>query len=262
VLVLAPRYGEMLREVWPLPSGLRWIHALGAGVESLPFDLLRETDIVVTNSRGVYADALAEFVVAAIMWFAKGLPRLARNQREKKWEPFVVQRLEGATLGIVGYGSIGRAVAARLAPMGMSIAGATRHGDTLLDDVLAQSDYVVVSTPLTEETHHLISSRRIALLKPEAVLINISRGSVVDEAALIDALRSRRIGGAALDVFETEPLPSDSPLWTLDNVLISPHSADQTADSHERAMAFFRHNLERFRRGEPLENVVDKAAGY
>jgi len=261
VIVLAPRYGEVLRELWPDAKRVRWIHALGAGVEKMPFDLLRESDVAVTNSRGIYADALAEFVIASILHFARDFRRLVRNQTERVWEPFTVQRLEGCTAGIVGYGGIGRAVGRRAEALGMKIAAVRRHeGD--IDQVIAQSDYLVISTPLTRETTGLINRERITRMRPTSVLINVSRGEVVDEAALIDALLSKRIRGAALDVFQTEPLPRDSTLWSLDNVLISPHSADRTSDSHERAMTFFLRNLERFRTGEILENVVDKNGGY
>lgn len=255
VLVIAPRYGEMLRDAWPHMGSVRWIHSLGAGVEKLPFDLLRGSDVVVTNSRGIYADALAEWVLAAILWFAKKL-----GQRLKSWEPLVVDRLEGATLGIIGYGSIGRAIGARASAFGMQLL--TARSKDPVDEICRESDYVVLSTPLTTRTTRLMNATRIGLMKPSAVLINISRGAVVDEAALVAALRDRRIGGAALDVFEVEPLPSDSPLWALDNVLLSPHSADRTRDSHERAVAFFKANLERFRQGQTLENIVDKTAGY
>jgi len=257
ILVLAPRYGDWLREVWPDAQHLRWIHSLGAGVEKLPFDLLRETDVVVTNSRGIYSDSLAEWVIGAMLFFAKDLRRLLTM---KRWEPVAVQRLEGATLGIIGFGSIGSAIADRATAFGMRIVTA-RRGEPV-DELIASSDYIVLSTPLTEATHRLMNEERIARMKPTAVLINISRGSVVDEAALIDALRHHRIRGAALDVFEVEPLPPESPLWSLDNVLLSPHSADHTRDSHERAVALFHRNFGKFQRGEPLENIVDKQAGY
>lgn len=261
VIVLAPRYGDVLRELWPEAKRVRWIHSLGAGVETLPFDLLRKSDVVVTNSRGLYADALAEFAIAAMLWFAKDLRRLMRNQDARLWEPFTVHRLEGSTVGIVGYGGIGRAVARRAEALGMKTATVRRHaGD--LDEVIAAADYLVLSTPLTPETRGLINAERIARMRPTSVLINVSRGTVVDEAALVHALREKRIRGAALDVFETEPLPPDHPLWSLENVLISPHGADKTSDSHDRAMTLFLHNLERFRRSEALENVVDKRREY
>ncbi len=262
VLVLAPRYGSMIREVWADAKKLRWIHSLGAGVETLPFDLFRESSVIVTNSKGIYADALAEWVVAAMMWFAKDLRRLAASQADAKWEPFAVQRLEGATLGIIGYGSIGEAIAKRARPFEMKILTSRRTGGTPINDLLAASDFVVLCTPLTAETHHLMNADRFARMRTDAVLINISRGPVVDEAALTEALRTRRIRGAALDVYETEPLPLESLLWSLDNVLLSPHSADHTTDSHARAMALFHRNLDRFGRGEALENVVDKTVGY
>jgi len=261
VIVLAPRYGNVLRELWPEAKRVRWIHSLGAGVETLPFDLLRNSDVVVTNSRGLYADALAEFAIAAMLWFAKDLRRLVRNQDSHVWEPFTVQRLEGSTVGIVGYGGIGRAVGRRAEALGIKIATVRRQaGD--LDEVIRASDYIVLSTPLTPETRGLINAERIARMRPTSVLINVSRGAVVDEAALVKALHEKRIRGAALDVYQTEPLPPTHPLWSLENVLISPHSADKTSDSHDRAMALFLHNLERFRREEALQNVVDKREEY
>ena len=259
VVVLAPRYGEVLRRLLPTANNLRWVHALGAGVETLPLDQLRH--VTVTNSRGLYADALAEFVVAAMLWFAKDLSRLARNQAARVWEPYTIIRLEGATVGIIGYGGIGRAVGRRVEALGMRVAPVSSHeGD--IDAVIAASDYLVISAPLTEQTRGLIDAARITRMKPSAVLINVARGPIVDEFALVEALRDHRIRGAALDVFHTEPLPPDHPLWSLDNVLISPHTADKTADSHERAMRFFLENLSRFRRGEALQNLVDADAGY
>jgi phosphoglycerate dehydrogenase-like enzyme len=249
----------------PEAGNLRWIHSLGAGVETLPFELLRESDAILTNSRGLYADALGEFVVASMLWFAKDLRRLVRNQRERRWEPFTVERLEGKTAGIVGYGAIGQAVGRRAGALGMRVLSVRRRqefGDLTLDELIAESDYLVLSTPLTPSTSGMITRERLALMRTTAVLINVSRGAVVDQTALVEALTARRIRGAALDVFETEPLPIDDPLWALENVLISPHSADHAADSHDRAMAFFLENLARFQRGESLENVVDKVEQY
>ena len=249
VLVLSPRFGELLREV-EIPPALKWIHALGAGVEKIPFDLL--ANITVTNSRGVYADALAEWVFAGILWFAKKL-----YERRTEWKTRLVDRLEGSSISIIGFGSTGHAVAERAKAFQMNVATARRG-----DPIDRTADYVVLSTPLTPQTRRMITAERIAEMKPTGVLINVGRGEVVDESALIEALQAKRIGGAALDVFEVEPLPPSSPLWTMENVLLSPHSADQTVDSHERAMAFFRENLERYQAGQPLANVVDKNAGY
>lgn len=260
VLVLAPRYGAALRERLPHMPSLRWVHALGAGVETLPFDLLRERSIVLTNSRGIYGDALAEFVIGAIHWFAKDFARLRANQAARRWEPFAVERVSGATLGIIGFGDIGRTVARRAEALGMTVFPASRKSGGMA--AALQTDYVVLSVPLTSGTRGMIGEQQIASMKPNAVLINIARGAVVNETALVEALRARRIRGAALDVFETEPLPPDHPLWALDNVLLSPHSADRTADSHDRAVALFVENLDRFRRGDELANLVDLTAGY
>jgi phosphoglycerate dehydrogenase-like enzyme len=188
--------------------------------------------------------------------------RLMTNQALRNWEPFVVERVEGKTLGIIGFGSIGHAIAKRAEPFGMKVITARRTGGTPIDELIAASDYLVLSTPLTSATQGLLDAGRIALMRPDAVLINISRGAVVDENALVEALRTKRIRGAALDVFSVEPLPADHPLWSLENVLICPHSADRAADSHTRSMTFFLANLDRFERGEPLQNVVDLTAGY
>lgn len=264
-ILLAPRFGSVLTDLWNDLRNVRWIHTLAAGVESLPFDLLSRSRIIVTNSRGLYADALGEFAIAAMLWFAKDLPRLARNQADRKWEPYTVERLEGKTAGVIGYGGIGQAVGRRAEALGMNVIPVRRRqefGDPTVEDVLRDAHYVVLSTPLTPLTRGLLSAERIGMMRSDAVLINVSRGAVVDEAALVAALVARRIRGAALDVFETEPLPREHALWSLDNVLISPHTADHTDDAHDRAMAFYIENLRRFRRGEPLENVVDKEARY
>lgn len=264
-VLIAPRYATALTELWRDLGNVRWIHTLAAGVESLPFDLLRRSDVVITNSRGLYADALGEFAIAAMLWFAKDLRRMIRNQHERRWEPYDVERLEGRTAGIIGYGGIGQAVGHRAAALGMRVLTTRRRrelGDPTIEEVIAESDYVVMSAPLTPSTHRLLSRERIAAMKPEAVFINVGRAGTVDEEALIDALRNHRIRGAALDVFDVEPLPPEHPLWQLDNVLISPHTADHTPDAHLRAMTFFLENLRRFRAGESLENVVDKVEQY
>lgn len=264
-LLIATRDVSVLTELWRELGNVRWMHSLAAGVESLPFDLLRHSDVVVTNSRGLFADALGEFAIAAMLWFAKELRRLMRNQDARRWQPYEVERLEGQTVGIIGYGGIGRAVGHRASALGMHVLPVRRRrelGDPTLDDVIAQSRYVVMCAPLTPSTYRMMSRERIAALQPEAVFINVGRSGTVDEDALIDALRHQRIRGAALDVFDVEPLPPEHPFWQLDNVLISPHTADHTADAHPRAMSFFLENLRRFRAGESLENVVDKIERY
>jgi phosphoglycerate dehydrogenase-like enzyme len=264
-VLIAPRFGSVLTDLWLQVRKVQWIHALAAGVEFLPFDLLRRSTIVVTNGRGLYADALGEFAIAAMLWFAKDLRRLVRNQAAHTWDPYTVERLSGKTVGIIGYGGIGRAIGARASALGMHVLGVGRRqeaGEPTIDDVVARADYVVMSTPLTPRTFRLLSRARIERMMQTAVVINVGRGRTIDEQALVDSLRGKRIRGAALDVFDIEPLPPEHPLWTFENVLISPHTADRTADSHARAMQFFVENLRRFRAGGPLENVVDKLEQY
>jgi phosphoglycerate dehydrogenase-like enzyme len=261
IILTHPRLNRLLRELWPLAKNVKWVHTLAAGVDTLLFDELLASDVIITNAKGVYSDALAEFAIVAMLWFAKRFDLLRRNQLAHEWKPFDVERLEGATCGIVGYGSIGHAVARRAEALGMRVLP-VRRATGNLDDVLAQSDYVVVSTPLTTETRGLIAAPQFARIKPNAVVINIARGPVIDESSLIDALRTNRIRGAALDVFTTEPLPPDHPFWAMENVLVSPHSADHTSDAHERSMQLFLDNLERYARGETPANAIDRTLRY
>lgn len=267
---------KMLEPVWPLVSGARWIHSRFAGIETLLFPALVESPAVVTNGKGVFSDSLGEFAIAAMLHFAKDLARMRRSQAAKTWDPFDVLMLQGRTLGIMGYGDIGKATASRARAFGMKVLGLRRRPeeskhDALVDEVLsfdqrgelmARSDYVVVATPLTPETRGIVGPAEIAAMKPGGVLVNLGRGPCVDEAALVAALRDKKIRGAALDVFDTEPLPPGHPFWTLDNLLLSPHCADHVDGWLDGAMDLFLDNLERFRKGDPLLNVVDKNAGY
>jgi phosphoglycerate dehydrogenase-like enzyme len=255
---------------------LRWIHARSAGLDRVLTDAVVAHPAVLTNGRGAFSGALAEFVVAALLHFAKDVPRLLDAQRRAAWEPFEMGALAGQTIGIVGYGDIGRAAAGRLRPFGTRILALRQRpelsgGDPLVDealgreaviDVARRSDAIVVAAPLTPSTRALFGREAIAAMRPSAVLVNVGRGPVVDEAALVDALASRRIRGAALDVFETEPLPAGHPLWRLPNVLLSPHCADNVPGWVEEAMRTFLRNLACFRAGEPFPQVVDKRRGY
>jgi phosphoglycerate dehydrogenase-like enzyme len=265
-----------LEPVLALAPGVRWIHSRSAGLDSLMFPGLVERDLVLTNGRGVFSVSLAEFVVAALLYFARDFPRLLASQRRGAWEPFEPLDLAGRRLGIVGYGDIGRAVAERAHRLGMRVSALRRRpalsgadpwveetlpADELLS-LMRRCDDVVVAAPLTPQTRGLVGEAAIAAMKPGAVLVNVGRGPVIDEPALVRALRERRIRGAALDVFETEPLPPGHPLFALDNVLVSPHCADNTPGWLEAAMRAFLVNLERFRRGERLLSVADKALGY
>lgn len=263
VVVVAPRAGRLIRELWPHLAQVKWLHALSAGVEYLPFDLLRHAAMRVTSSRGLYAVPLSEFTIAAMLWFARDMTRLLRQQTEHTWQPFEIEQLEGAQVGVIGMGGIGSAIASRAKAFGMAVEGVTRSSShARVDDVVRNSDYLVLAMPLTEATRGMMSRGRIFSMRRSAVLINVGRGATVDEEALVDALRQQRIRGAALDVFAEEPLRSNHPLWDFENVLISPHSADSTADSHERAILFFLDNLRRYEKGEPLLNEVDPVAGY
>ena len=256
---------------------VEWVHSRSAGLDGLLFPELVESPARLTNGSGIYSESLGEFVVGAILYFAKDLRRMIRNQAAGTWEPFDIVEVHGQTVGIVGYGDIGRAVATRVRALGMRVLGVKRHGPPARNDdplaeriygpeglieMISRSDYVVVAAPLTPETMGLIGEPEIAAMKPDAVLINVGRGPVIEEAALVKALSKKRIKGAALDVFDTEPLPEGHPFYKLENVLLSPHCADHTPDWLDQAMRFFLTQFEWFRKGEPLKNVVDKKLGY
>ena len=263
-----------LERVFALAPRVRWLHSWAAGVDWLLFPALLERDVVLTNTRGVYGDSLAEFALGAMLYFAKDFSRMRASQRARRWDPFDVQMLRGATLGIIGYGDIGRRVAALGASVGMKLLALRRRPEQMAGDALApemvtsrrvlceRSDYLVLAAPLTPETRHMIGKDELDAMRPGAVLINVGRGALVDQAALVGALQRGTLQGAALDVFETEPLPADDPLYGLDSVLLSPHTADHTATWREEAMRCFLENLRRFRAGEPLLHVVEKASGY
>jgi phosphoglycerate dehydrogenase-like enzyme len=267
---------DILEQLLPKARKLKWIHSRSAGLDSQLFPALAESPVPLTNGRGVFSQSLGEFAIAGALFFAKDLRRMLRNQEAGRWEQFNVTELRGKTMGIVGYGDIGRAVAQRAQCMGMEVLALRRNpalsaGDThvtrlfgfdALHEMLPLCDYVVAAAPLTPETKHLIGAPEFAVMKPAAIVMNVGRGPVIDEAAMVHALQTKQIRGAALDVFEVEPLPPESPLWKMQNVLLSPHCADNTEDWLEQAMLFFYANLERFRKGEPLVNVVDKHRGY
>lgn len=266
---------EMLREAFIRCKNLRWIHSKSAGLDGVLFPELVNSDVVLTNGKGVFSASLGEFALAAILYFAKDIPRMRRNQAAHVWEPFDVEKIAGQFLGIVGYGDIGRAVATRARSMGMRILATKRHPPqqpdhlveryftpSALHDMLALCDYIVIAAPLTPETRHSIGSAEFAVMKPTATLINIGRGPIVEENALLRALTEKRIKGAALDVVEHEPLPASNALYGMENVLLSPHCADNVVGWKEDAMRFFLEQYARFLKNEPLRNVVDKKLGY
>jgi phosphoglycerate dehydrogenase-like enzyme len=267
-----------LPRIWSLFKKLRWVHSMSAGVEQILFPALIESDIPVTNARGVFKRSLAEFALLGMLYFSKGVPRLMEQKRARKWDPFMVDWLPERNVAIVGYGEIGRECALLAKGLGARIL-ATRRRTALLDsdsivdkaypltglhEMLHDADYVIAAAPNTPETRHMISDAEFAAMKNTAVIINVGRGTVIDEMAMIRALERKQIAGAALDVFEHEPLAPASPLWDFANVLISPHCTDRTRDPDwlDLAMRRFVTNFHHFLKGEPLEFMVDKKAGY
>lgn len=270
----APR--PLLEAVFTEAHQLKWIHSASTGVDNVLFPALIDSPVVLTNARGAFSASLAEFTVSAMLFFAKDLRRMLRQQSAARWEPFDVEMLAGRTLGIVGYGDIGRSIARLARPFGMRILAVRRRpelsaGDSLVDraygfdkllDILPECDYVAAAAPLTPSTRGLIGADALEAMKREVVIINVGRGAVVDDRALIRALDTRRIRGAALDVFEPEPLPAEHPFWKMDNVLLSPHCADHIAGWRADAMRVFLDNFARYKSGAPLKNLVDMSAGY
>lgn len=276
VILVGSFEGDLLRMIFPAAREVRWVHSLSAGVEKIIFPELVESAVPLTNGRGVFTGSLAEFAVASILFFAKDLRALVQNQQAGTWKQFDIELIRGRTVGIVGYGDIGRESARLAHALGMKVVALRRkavlsNADPNLErvypredllDMLKICDYVLVSTPLTPETRGMIGEAELNAMKSSAVIINVGRGPVIQEAALIAALSAQRIRGASLDVFDTEPLPEGHPFYRLENVLLSPHSADHTVGWADLAMQVFLDNFNRFRNGQPLQNIVDKRAGY
>lgn len=270
--------GMPFKQIWHAAKRVKWIHSLSAGIESTLIPEFVNSPVPLTNARGVFAPSLAEFVILGMLYFYKRVRRLVENQRAHKWDDFLVDWLRGKTMGVVGYGEIGRECARLAKALGVKIYAIRRNpersqGDPMIDrmfatadlrEMLAEVDVVLAAAPLTRETRHMLSKPEFAVMKRSAIVMNVGRGPVIDEAALIEALRTRQIAAAALDVYEVEPLPADSPLWDMENVLISPHCTDRTADPDwlDLSAQCFVSNFHRFLNGEPLQNVVDKKAGY
>ena len=264
---------EPLEAAFDRAQRLRWIQSASDGVDGLLFPGLVSSVVQVTNARGVFEEAIAEWVIGAMLAFSVRILGQRDQQLRGSWAPTGTERLAGRSLLVVGPGPIGRAVAGRAAALGMHVeaVGRSAREDELfgrirgideLRDALEDADHVLDALPLTPATHHVFDAGAFGAMRPTARFYNVGRGSTVDEPALVEALRAGTIGGAALDVFETEPLPADSPLWTLGNVLISPHMCGDFEGWEERVVGVFVENLERFGRGEPLRNLVDKTLGF
>jgi phosphoglycerate dehydrogenase-like enzyme len=255
---------------------LRWVQATSAGIGGfLDQTGLSRTALVFTTAAGVHGIPLAEFTLLGLLYFAKGMPCLASAKAARRWQRYAGRQLAGSRALLVGLGGAGRSVARLLAAAGVEVCGAGRPGHRYdvpgvasyvasdqIHQVLPEMDALVLACPLTGQTRGLIGAAELALLRPGAVLVNISRGPVVDQDALVSALRSGHLGGACLDVFATEPLPPGSPLWGMPNVIVSPHSAATVAEENGLLTDLFIDNLRRWLAGRPLRNTYDRAAGY
>jgi len=276
VIVNGTSNPPLLSAAIPPAHRAKWIHSLWTGVDNVLCPEILASPLPLTNGRGVFRRPLAEWTIGAMLYFAYNMRRMIRQQQAGVWEAFTTEEIQGKTLGIVGYGGIGSTAAELARPFGMRIAALRRRPelfdqDKLVDqsfapaqinDLMAASDYVLLAAPLTEETRGMIGASQIAAMKPTAVLINVGRGAVVDEPALVQALEAGNIRGAALDVFAVEPLPPAHPFYKMENVLLSPHTADHVRDFIHLAVECFVENLRRFLADEPLLNLVDKRAGY
>lgn len=265
---------ELLEDAWEGAGDLRWIQAASAGVDRLLFPALVQSHVVVTNARGVFDEAIAEYVLGVLLVFAKDLAGVLERQRRAEWLHRETERLAGTRILIVGVGSIGRAIARSCRPLGLRVRGVARTArpreepfesidgiDTLVGAV-RWADVVVDALPATEETRHVFGEHVFAAMRPAARFVNVGRGSTVDEDALVRALEGGTLAAAALDVFEHEPLSAASPLWTMPNVIVSPHMSGDTVGWRETVMELFVENLERYLTARPLRNVVDKTRGY
>lgn len=269
-------HGALFRQVFPLAAKVQWLHNMATGVEGILSPEIVASPVPLTNGRGVFNSILAEFVMAAVLYFAKDFRRMIRNQAAGKWSQFDTRAARGTTLGIVGYGNLGRETATLAHGFGMKVVALRRNTSSSTNDpvlaamysrdrlheMLAICDYLAIAAPDTPQTAGMIGEPELNVMKSDAVVINIGRGPLIVESSLIRALETNRIKGAALDVFETEPLPAGHPFYRLENVLLSPHCADHLPGWIEMAMEKFLENFQHFWNHEPLINIVDKKAGY
>jgi glyoxylate/hydroxypyruvate reductase len=255
---------------------LRWIQATSAGIGGfMQRTGLDASDLTVTTAAGIHAAPLSEFAVMGALHFVKGVPQLRERQCSRHWQRYTTRQLAGLRALVVGLGGIGRKVAQSFAALGVDVWGLGRDGKDYeipavsrviyradLNEALPLVDVLVLACPLTADTEGMIGAEQIGVLKPDAVVVNIARGSVIDQAALTVALRDGRIAGACLDVFAVEPLPPDDPLWGLDNVIVSPHSASTVVTENAALVELFLDNLDRFAGGLPLLNLYEPSRGY
>jgi phosphoglycerate dehydrogenase-like enzyme len=297
-----PEDKEMTAEVYYASGGLppleqapnlRWVQMHWAGVDHLRDQPIWQSDMLLTSASGIHAPNIGQYVISQILHWAQRIPRWRQYQQKSewpsdRWQKLLPDDLHGRTLGILGYGGIGREVARLGKQFGLTVLAVKQNAKTIqhqgyvipgygdpegvmadriypseaIRSVLAESDYLVVTLPLTSRTHHLLNETLLREMKPNAFLINVGRGSVIKEADLVKALRKGWLAGAGLDVFEQEPLPADSPLWSMDNVIISPHVSGFTPHYNERAVDLFAQNIRRYLSGERLLNQVDRQREY
>ncbi|BFO21822.1 D-2-hydroxyacid dehydrogenase [Streptomyces sp. KM77-8] len=269
VLLVWDFASHAVREAWPGEGPRpRWVHTASAGVDHLLCPELVDSDTVVTNARGIFDRPVAEYVAALVLALAKDLPRTLALQRERTWRHRESRKVAGTRAVVVGSGPIGRAVSGTLTALGVGTALVGRtgragvHGPDDLDRLLARADWVIAAAPLTSTTRGMFDARRFGVMQPSAHFVNVGRGQLVVEDALAEALRRRWITGAALDVFETEPLTPDSPLWDLPGLIVSPHMSGDTAGWRDELGEQFVQLYELWAAGRPLPNVVDKQLGY
>lgn len=273
-LLMWDYFSTALRGAWTAADTLEWIHVTAAGVDTLLFDQLRDSDVVVTNARGVFDRPMAEYVLGAVIAYAKGTQASLDRQRRHQWQHRETRSITGAHALVVGTGGIGREIARLLRAVGLVVRGGgrvARAEDPDFDQVVATADlaaavgwcdHLVLAAPLTDATRGLVDAAVLAAMKSDAHLVNVARGPLVDESALLAALAGGGIGGATLDVFDTEPLPGDHPLWDAPGAVITAHMSGDALGWRHRLAAQFADNLERWLSGQPLHNVVDKKLGY
>lgn len=271
VLFLYDFSSPALASVWPAADALRWVQVAAIGVDAVLFDALIDSDVVVTNSRGIFEEPIAEYVLGQILAFAKDFRRSWDAQCGRRWQHFDTEPIAGASVTIVGPGPVGRAIARLLRAVGMSVRGVGRSAredpdfgavTTDVHAAVAGADYVVLAAPLTSQTRGMIDAGVLDAMRPTARLINVGRGELVDTDALLSALQAGAIAGAALDVVDPEPLPADHPLWSAPNVRLTPHNSGDIRGWRNMLQQQFMANFRRYVAGQPLHNVVDKRHGY
>ena len=268
-------FGYLREETLPYLTRLDWIQSHSAGMDAQLYPALKNSDVILTSVAGVYASHAAEHAFALLLGLTRDIKGAAVNHTQHAWrKPNQLIEICGLTLGIIGLGGFGIHMAKRGRGFDMCVIAVDPYRkdkpdfvDELmtierLPELMRRSDVVMIACPLTEETYHLINAENLALMKPNAYLINVARGKIVDEPALIEVLKGGKIAGAGLDVTEDEPLPKSSPLWDLDSVLLTPHTAGRSQHRVRRAAEFFCENLKRYVNGEPLKNIVDKQRGF